>query len=133
HSRGSSPAINSPAAWPRLQGARLRPAHVLKEMYCWQCGALPSTLLPLPPSPPLLGADSRPQLHYIGALRGEEVVDVPTPRLERGAALVEVLETIVDRGDAFNRAASVVQHAIDDVRGDIQPCHAGGRSAAQIV
>src|SRR5690349_12472290 len=65
--------------------------------------------------------------------RADQCLDEVSPRFERRLALGKVLEAVVDGGNAANFTRDVVQYAIDYVRRDVQLCHAGCRSAAQIV
>jgi len=60
-------------------------------------------------------------------------MNVSAPRLQRGAAFVDVGEALVDCGHAPDRSARVIENPIDHVRREIQSRHAGGRGAPEIV
>src|SRR5262245_33639180 len=73
------------------------------------------------------------QLHDLRRDRRDEIVDIPSPCCEGGAALLKILKSVVDRRHAADRAARVVENLVDDMRGDVQSRHTGRGGTPKIV
>src|SRR5262245_32395810 len=72
---------------------------------------------------PWMSSPSPRNLNDFHVRRRNEIPDVPPPRLERRAPFLKILKPVVDGCNAADRAAHVVEHLVDDMRWEVQPCH----------
>src|SRR5262249_26880297 len=73
------------------------------------------------------------QLHHLGRLTADDLLDAIGPALQSDPDLVGVVVGLVDADDAAERARNVVERLLDHRHLDAQPLHPAGTGPAQVV